>query len=360
MTQRMVFMNKYKVTTIYSILHFFVDGICALAMFGWFVNQKNSYWYFFAYNFCAFALQMPFGAFLDMLIMNWSSKKKNAHVMYPYLFATIGVLFTILGAILHPILLGIGNALFHVGGGVGVIYEDHANYWNGKALGVFVAPGALGLFLGTQIAKVNGESIKIAMLVFFSILTIVLLIALIHKDPVKELVNKIEKPTTGSGTILAIGCFLVVILRSYVGMAVTFSWKSGFLLGLVCVLAVVLGKMAGGLFAAKWGIKPVMFISLLIAATSYCFSENIVCGIIAVFAFNMSMPITLYLLVCKFKELPGFAFGLLTFGLFLGYLPIYFGIPTPFDGNIVGAGGSVISLLILLLAMKFGGIADVD
>lgn len=353
-------MNKYKVTTIYSILHFFVDGICALAMFGWFVTRSNSYWYFLAYNFCAFALQMPFGAFLDMLIMNYSSQKKNAHMIYPYLFATIGVLFTIWGAVLHPILLGIGNALFHVGGGVGVIYEDHANDWSGKALGVFVAPGALGLFLGTQIAKVNGESIKIAMFVLFSILTIMFLIALIYKYPVKEFVNKIEKQSTGSGAILAIGCFFVVIFRSYVGMTVTFSWKSGFLLGLVCVLAVVLGKMEGGLFAAKWGIKPVMFISLLIAATGYYFSENIVCGIISLFAFNMSMPITLYLLVCKFKELPGFAFGLLTFGLFLGYLPIYLGVTLPVEGNIIGASGSVLSLLILLVAMKFGGAADVD
>lgn len=356
----MILMNKYKVTTIYSILHFFVDGICALAMFGWFVSQKNSHWYFLAYNFCAFALQMPFGAFLDMLIMSDGSKKKNAHGIYPYMFTALGVIFTILGAALHPILLGIGNALFHVGGGVGVIYEDHFNCWSGKALGVFVAPGALGLFLGTQIAKTCGNSLNVAALLLCSILTMVLLIALVHKYPIKEFVSRKKNTSAGNGVILAIDCFLVVILRSYVGMAVTFSWKSGFLLGFVCVLAVVLGKMAGGILSAKIGIQNTMLISLWIAAIGYRFSENMILGIIALFAFNMSMPVTLYLLVRKFKELPGFAFGLLTFALFLGYLPIYWGIPTPIEGNMLGAGGSVMSLLILLLAIKCGGAVDVE
>ena len=121
-------MNKYKVTTVYSILHFFVDGICALAMFGWFVSKKNSDWCFLAYNFCAFALQMPLGAFLDMLIMNYKAKKRNVYLQFPYTFAFLGIVLTVLGAVLHPIVLGIGNALFHVGGGVSVIYGDYAHH----------------------------------------------------------------------------------------------------------------------------------------------------------------------------------------------------------------------------------------
>ena len=346
-------MNKYRLTTFYSILHFCVDGICALAMVGWFASQNNQ-WHFLAYNFCAFALQMPFGAFLDMMIM------KHRHINIPYIVASLGVLLTILGAILHPILLGIGNALFHIGGGVGVIYEDHANQWSGKALGIFVAPGALGLFLGTQIAKDGMHPAKILSFVLVSILMIVLLIALIYKCPKRELKTRKEEVITGNGTILAIGCFLVVILRSYVGLAVTFSWKSGLTLGLICVLAVVLGKIAGGILAARFGMQNVMTISLVIATIGYLFGENYICGILALFVFNMSMPVTLYLLVCKFRELPGFSFGLLTFGLFLGYLPVYWGIQVPISGNVLGAGGSLLSLLILVLAMRLGGAIDVD
>ena len=52
-------------TAIYSILHMFVDGVCALAMFGVFIPQENGYFYMLLYNFCAFALQMPLGIILD-------------------------------------------------------------------------------------------------------------------------------------------------------------------------------------------------------------------------------------------------------------------------------------------------------
>ncbi len=93
---------------------------------------------------------MPFGATLDII----QKKKKYSNIaLVPCLTVVIGVLFTILGTLTHPAILGIGNALFHIGGGVGTIQADHANHWRGKGLGIFVAPGALGLYLGTLAAK---------------------------------------------------------------------------------------------------------------------------------------------------------------------------------------------------------------
>ena len=121
------------ITAIYSILHMFVDGICAFAMIGHFAN--DGYEYFLIYNFCAFALQMPFGAFLDSLELKGKRKA-------PMPCAIFGIMLTILGAYIHPAILGVGNALFHVGAGVCIIREDDI-----KKLGVFVAPGAWGLFL---------------------------------------------------------------------------------------------------------------------------------------------------------------------------------------------------------------------
>jgi len=68
-----------------------------------------------------------------------------------------------------------------------------------------------------------------------------------------------------------------------------------------------------------------------------------------IFFFNMTMPITLYLLVCKWKTMPGFSFGLLTFGLFLGFLPVYLGLNFQISGRIIGILGSVVSLLLLFV-----------
>ena len=138
-------------TAAYSILHLLVDGVCALAMFGSFLLEEEGYFLMLIYNFCAFALQMPLGILLDMLELR---KGKRGRGPDPALWAAVaGVLLTTAGALTHPAVLGMGNALFHVGGGVGCIREDNAGGWKGRGLGVFVAPGAMGLYLGTLSAR---------------------------------------------------------------------------------------------------------------------------------------------------------------------------------------------------------------
>ena len=336
-------------TAPYAILHFLVDGLCAFAMFGTFSVRENWYLNVLLYNFCAFALQMPMGVVLDTLNRRKCERKYEPS----FGFAVVGVMLTCLGAVTHPVILGIGNALFHLGGGVGTIHEDEAKGWKGRGLGVFVAPGALGLYLGTLVAK--GEVIRM-----LPVLIVIGLVAVCclgwccylmlsqKKMPATMAQANIEK----DGLLLLLGCLVVVILRSYIGMAVGFSWKTTVLAGTIAVLAVVFGKVAGG-FAAAWaGIRRTVVVSLLLAAVCYMLSENMLAGILALFLFNMTMPITLYLLVQKLKGLAGFSFGLLTFGLFIGFLPTYLGMELLVDDRILGAVGSLLSLVILWLCVK--------
>lgn len=321
------------ITMIYSILHMFVDGICAFAMFGKFATGSSGYEYFLIYNFCAFALQMPFGAILDLYNMK-GKKVTNICAMF-------GIVLTTFGAFVHPVILGVGNALFHVGAGVGVIQEDNIKELNGQALGVFVAPGAWGLYLGTQLTK-NGISglqilltcILVAMLIFFT------------KQKIYIVVE--EEPTSAKIGLL-VSCFLVVVLRSYVGMTISFPWKSTVIAGCLSVFAVVLGKMIGGILDARIGTKITIVTSLSMAAICFFLGSNMIFGMLALFLFNMTMPVTLYLLVKRWNELPGFAFGLLTFGLFLGFLPVYYGVQVPVTGQVIGMVGSLLSLILLFV-----------
>ncbi len=336
-------------TAPYAILHFLVDGLCAFAMFGTFSVRENWYLNVLLYNFCAFALQMPLGVVLDTLNRRKCERKYEPS----FGFAAVGVMLTCLGAVTHPVILGIGNALFHLGGGVGTIHEDEAKGWKGRGLGVFVAPGALGLYLGTLLAK--GEGILMpTLLIIIGLVAVGCLVWCGHrmrseiKMPAVAAENSPEKETL----FLLVGCLLVVILRSYIGMAVGFSWKTTVLAGTIAVLAVVFGKVAGG-FAAAWaGIRRTVVVSFLLAAVCYMLSENMLAGILALFLFNMTMPITLYLLVQKLKGLAGFSFGLLTFGLFIGFLPTYLGMELLVDDRVLGAVGSLLSLVILWLCVK--------
>lgn len=145
---------------------------------------------------------------------------------------------------------------------------------------------------------------------------------------------------------MALCCFLVVILRSYIGLSVTFSWKSA---GAgMAVAAVALGKVSGGFLSARFGCGKVMGISMGLAAVAFLFGEIPVFGLLALLMFNMSMPVTLHLLACRMPRMVGFSFGLLTFGLFLGYLPVYAELSLPVTGGVLGAAGSVLSAVLLI------------
>ena len=381
------------VTIFYSILHMLVDGVCAFAMFGVFLPQGQGMFSIILYNFCAFALQMPFGIILDILQIRLEQKacfcredqfgqaditsenrslfaieRKKQNLCLQTIAA--GIILTILGTMTHPALLGIGNALFHVGGGIGTIYEDTQKDWNGKGLGIFVAPGALGLYLGT-IAGKNGIQeyvLWIACGIMAGLVVVIIYLwnsgtnanyfAATYKEAnARKNIYQISdtQQSISKGTFyLAVCCVLVVILRSYIGMAVTFPWKTTVLSGFAAVLAVVLGKIAGGILGAIYGFRKISMISLFFAAICYISGAWMPMGIAALLLFNMTMPITLYLLVSKLPQMSGFCFGLLTFALFLGFLPEYFGLRPIVNGNIIGSVGSILSLIALLSCFSKG------
>lgn len=374
-------------TALYTVLHLLVDGVCALAMFGRFLPREGGYFYILWYNFCAFALQMPFGLLLDRMSERIEERNKRQRGSIgqrdpAFLTAAAGVVCAIVGVLVHPVLLGIGNALFHVGGGVGTIREDRVKNRRGTDLGVFVAPGALGLYLGTLIAKAGFWKVWYPWVSLMMILLCLVAyqrrhgrmmpIGISEKENVRAEVEELRRQVFDSAqecreagrqsvvsTTDAVGtsvcCLAVVILRSYVGMAVSFPWKTGILAGTLTVLALVGGKVAGGFSSARYGPLKTTVGSLALAAIGYLFSFFLPAGLAAVFLFNMTMPVTLYWMIESMPKLPGFAFGCLTFGLFLGFLPGYFGFLPGAGGqvgNLVGCAGSVLSLLLLAAGMR--------
>ena len=87
--------------------------------------------------------------------------------------------------------------------------------------------------------------------------------------------------------------------------------------------------------------------SLGLAAVLYCFSGDPLPGLLAVFFFNMTMPMTLWAAARILPGAKGFGFGLLTFALFMGYLPVYLGWPAVFAQPWACAGAAVVSLAVL-------------
>lgn len=312
------------VAAAYAFSHFAVDFGCAFAMF----SCNRTAWHFLIYNFFAFALQMPLGLLADI-----AGKNKS--------FALLGVALTAVGCCLpgrfDPVvcLLGLGNALFHIGGGLDVL-----NISGNKAapLGIFVSPGALGVYLGTLFGKQNISPLPVLVVL---LLACGLILIFCRQD---RLCPNVPVSVPGKKTLIpACLLFAVVALRSYGGGAVSFPWKEGALI-FVCVLSVALGKALGGLLSDRFGAVPVSCFSLSLAALLFLLCGNAVSGLLALGLFNMTMPITLHALSQKMHGSKGFSFGLLTFALFLGFLPGCFGAP-----SIGGSAMAVISLLSVCL-----------
>ena len=316
-------------TAIYAISHFAVDLGCAYAVFS---GSTAGYFGYLLYNFFAFAMQMPLGLLADRFRKNrWLAAAGTLLVALLCCFPTFGMA--------GVIVLGLGNALFHIGGGLDVmnLSGDRA-----APLGVFVSPGAFGLFLGTLWQGQN----RLPVLFLLLVCSAWMVFAPAGKCLPKN--RELAFPDTAVLPWAAL-LFLVVILRSYGGMQTAFPWKTG-IWSWIAVLAVVLGKTCGGILSDRFGAILASIGSLVLAAALFCFSPIPVCGVLALFLFNMSMPITLHTLAKAMPGCKGFSFGLLTFALFLGFLPTYFGTPA-----IDGTGMAIvclISLIFLLFALN--------
>jgi FSR family fosmidomycin resistance protein-like MFS transporter len=337
--------ENYFIVPVYSIVHFIVDFACAYLMYRSVIGSGNWEISFLLYNFCAFALQMPIGLLAD----RWNRNALCAIAGCGLVAAAYGLV--LMNTVLAVLIAGIGNALFHVGGGIEML-----NRSKGKAgiLGVFVSPGAAGIYLGTLLGKQLHSASYAALLLLAAS---VLLLFYIEQRGGRRFRSEnppLDFPKAEWNTfLLPIGCFLfVVCLRSYLGMTANYPWKSIGGWGIAFLAAVVLGKMLGGFLADWLGVKKAVALSLGVAAISYLLSYIPWCGIIAVFCFQMTMPITLWAMGKLLHQSRGFAFGILTFGLFLGNVPVFFGYNQLLSRSVGFAGAAFLSLLLLLWGLR--------
>ena len=303
----------------YSMAHFLVDFCCALLVFRVVPHFADAALLYLVYNYCAFALQMPIGLIADRI-------NRNA-VVAALGCGLVGLSFALNAAPLAAVTVaGIGNACFHVGGGIDVMNDSPKK---AASLGAYVSPGALGLYFGTQLGKGDFSLLGGAVLMFASLSAI--LIMAHRTDVLKRSRNAILslRPLAAFDALLPALClFLVVVIRSFAGRTMSFAWKSVGSWGLISVCAVVLGKTAGGFVMDLIGARLTALISLTAAAVLFFFSESPAAGVSAIFLFNMTMPVTLSCLARKTPGCKGFSFGLLTFALFIGFVPVGLGLFT--------------------------------
>lgn len=315
---------------IYAAAHFLVDLGCALLVLGRVCPAADPAAVILLYNLFAFAVQMPVGLLADRLGRS-------------HLFASAGCLLVLLGWLLPPGLwaaaaAGLGNAAFHVGGGLNILNESGRR---AGPLGLFVSPGAFGIYLGGLLAFA-APVWPVCLLLAAAAVILALCGRGTDNAPLAPPKGEVRL-WIGAACLLA-----VVILRSWLGLAGDLSWKAD--LGWMAVSAVALGKTAGGYLADRFGVSRTALASLGLAALCFLGGSYPAAGLAALFLFNMSMPLTLLCMARLFPGMKGFSFGLLTFGLFLGFLPVYLGWGGLEPAAL--AAGTALSLPLLLAGVR--------
>lgn len=301
---------------LYALAHAAVDAVCAgllwTAVHDGAISATTAWTAFFLYNFLAFAIQPLVGIVVD---------RSDA----PRRFAAFGGLLTAaaIPLALAPraffaavVLAGLGNAVFHVGGGVVSL-----RFLPGKAWppALFVAPGAAGVAGGIALGKVGGPVWLLA-----AGLIVVVACLLVLPAPSQRVAAAAATRRTGAFAleVAALLILVVVGVRSYVGMTLSFPWKGQAALLVALTAGVVLGKALGGVFADRFGWRTVGVGALLVAPVLLAFgADSAALGIAGALIFNLTMPVTLVAVAYAMPGHEGFAFGLTCLALFVGAAP---------------------------------------
>ena len=291
---------------LHSLSHLLVDALCAATLFGPVVSGGGDYATLsLLYSTLAFATQCLVGLAADRL---------RRH----RLGAGLSMLVVVLGFVLplpptlRVVLIGLGNSVFHVAGGADVLEASR-----GKAgpLGVFVAPGAIGLTLGILWPGLGW--------LFAALLALAALAELIsakrqQREEAPDFAG--EAADVNSRTLLLCTLLtLAVAVRAIGGTAAVFPWKTGTLATLAMTFCVFLGKTGGGLLCDRLGPRNTALLSLPLSALliAFCTAWPLP-SLLGQLLLNLTMPVTLWLLYRLTPAHPGFAFGIAASALWPG------------------------------------------
>ncbi len=298
------------------ISHFLVDGVCVASIFA-LAAERGFYEAVLVYNTLAFATQCLVGLWIDKREDRARAQALSMLLVCCSVFAP--------GPVLRAVIAGCGNSVFHVCGGT--VTMEHSK---GKArdLGLFVAPGAFGVTLGTlwpQLSPVFSALLALAAaLVLYSLKKYPESWAK-PAEPVLPSIEQAGQGALGSSKYLpALYASLLtaaVAVRAVGGSAVSFPWMTGIGARLLLTLFVFSGKSLGGFFVDRIGERRTALISLPLCAVCIVFFQELApLSLLGQLLLNLTMPVTLWLLYRVMPDSPGTAFGLAASALWPGTL----------------------------------------
>lgn len=328
---------------VYGTAHALIDAICVAVVFSIFKNQMVSPATFsfliILYNVLAFGLQVIIGFVVDIL------KSPRASAIIGSILTAISAFIFLYFPLLAVVLAGIGNALFHVGAGSICL---NLTPQKASAPGIFVAPGAIGLMVGTLLGK-SGQFIAWPFVLALAVLC--MLMFFVQKPSINYQTEIPKETSFNSFELILLLILFSITVRSMVGMVIEFPWKTDMNLLVVLTVAVVAGKAVGGILADKFGWVRIACGSLFLSIPFLVFGTNSAwLAITGMFLFNFTMPVTLVIISNVLPGRPGFAFGLTCLALLIGALPAFTNLKHVLNGQTF----IFVIIVLSLISLYFG------
>jgi MFS transporter, FSR family, fosmidomycin resistance protein len=289
-----------------------------------------------SYDYIAFASQMFIGYALDRL------RRAGMAAVAGCAVTAAGIWLTAAWPVAAVIAVALGNALFHVGGGAICLRLDRRRaIWPG----IFVAPGAIGLFLGKQF---GGTALFMPWALTLTLAAACLPSLLLREKRPRGAETPPFPRIKGFGLVAA-ALLLTVGIRSLVGYSVAYPWVKGWQQAIWLTIAVFAGKALGGALGDRVGWRKATIAGLLASAPLLAFSSGIpVLAVAGLLCFNLTMAITLAGISYMLPGHEGFAFGLTTTAIVVGLTPTvlpawgaFLGSPYTLAGFILLSAGAL-------------------
>lgn len=298
-----------------GVLHAAIDAASGIVLFRlvpW-LDEAHLIPAFVLYNVCAFALQPLAGLAVD----RWG---------HPRAMAAAGLVSGATALLLPPplgwvaiVLVGLASTLFHVGAGV---LASAVTPYRAGALGLFIAPGALGLVAGKVcggLPWVDGAAWTLSAGLLVAVPAVTLGTRTWASQLDASSVAAVPRQRAGLAVwllLLAVGARAVVgmeLVGPFEGRRTALLWLGG---------AALLGKAGGGWIADALGWRRVAVVALGASVLVELVAGEQVAGAAA--ALLLFQAVTGVTLAGLYRAMPGrvgTSFGLACLALFVGSLP---------------------------------------
>ena len=263
-----------------------------------------------AYNFLAFALQLPLGVALDA----WPGLTRRCFALGCGLVCAAACA-SAAGAHGWFVLAVacVGNALFHLTAGKQVL-DAHGG--RSGPIGLFISTGALGLLAG----RLAMERWAAFALPLFAVVLAICATAAWRRDGWRGVTDE-TAAVPRFGILVLAGLFALIAWRSWAGLEATrLSAAAGTAVLLASAAATWGGKAAGGYLAERLGRWPMLAASVCgsVVLAWACAPEAVAAWIVLLFVAQLATGPVLSLVYDNLGRRSGTAFGLNCLGLFAG------------------------------------------